>query len=167
MKKTLMILIVSFFLFACWTVTLAAEMPKEGSGSGATYFTQTFNVHAQGQAYVQINYDARGVTVSDNETSPFHLASVQCVGSLQAVKGVVKDFGLCTYTRPDGDKIYMSYEASGQWGKGVKGTSIITGGTGKCEGMTGTGEFTRTALQAPVEGAGASFSKSTATWKLP
>jgi hypothetical protein len=166
MKKTLMILIVSCFLFGCWAVTLAAEMAKEGSGSGATYFTQTFNLFAQGQAY-QINYDARGVTVSDIETSPFHHTSVQCVGSLQVVKGVVKEFGLCTYTRPDGDKIYMSYEASGQMGKGVKGTSIITGGTGKCEGMTGTAEFTRTSLQPPVEGAGASFSKSTVTWKLP
>jgi hypothetical protein len=92
--------------------------------------------------------------------------SQQCVGAIKAVKGVIKEFGLCTFTRPDGDKIYVSYEATGQFGKGVKGNMTFVGGTGKCERMTGTGEFERKPLKGPVKGASASVSKSTYSWKI-
>jgi hypothetical protein len=72
----------------------------------------------------------------------------------------------CTFTRPDGDKIYVSYEATGQFGKGVKGNMTFVGGTGKCERMTGAGEFERRPLKGPVKGASASVSKSTYSWKI-
>ena len=161
---------ITFILAILLSVTagplIGAEMAKEGTSSGITYFTSTSQVLAQGQAYVQINYDARGVVATDNEASPFYSASCQCVGAVKVVKGESKEFGLCTFTRPDKDKIYMSYEGTGKGGV-AKGDFILVGGTGKCTGITGSGEWTRTSLQGPVEGASASFSKSKASWKIP
>jgi hypothetical protein len=144
-----------------------AEMAKEGSASGKAYYSSTWNMLPLGKAYVQINYEARGVSVSDNKADPFHHAGGQCIGAMKIVKGAINEFGLCTYTRPDGDKIFMSYEATGQMGKGVNGTFNFVGGTGKCEGMSGNGEFRRIPLKGPAEGIGASMSTSTYRWKIP
>jgi hypothetical protein len=50
------------------------------------------------------------------------------------VEGVYdEDTGLCEYTRPDGDKVFLTYEAAGKVGASVKGTGsiAIAGGTGK------------------------------------
>lgn len=52
-------------------------------------------------------------------------------------------------------------------GTPVKGTHTVIGGTGKCAGMTGNGEFTRNSLKSPAKGSGASIVKRTISWKLP
>jgi hypothetical protein len=145
-----------------------AEMAKEGSATSTTYFTTTYPVVlAQGKEYLQANYDARGVVATENEANPLYNASAQCVGSVKSIKGEYKELGLCTYTRPDGDQIYGSYEGTGKSGVGAKGTMTFVGGTGKCEGMTGSAEWTRTSLKGPVKGAGASVGKTTYNWKIP
>ena len=66
------------------------------------YYTSTAQVHAQEKENVVINYEARGVSGTDNETSPFYMTSALCVGSVKGMKGVLKESGLCTMTRPDG-----------------------------------------------------------------
>lgn len=167
MKKALTMLALTLFLLATAGFVFGAEMAKEGSGSGSYYYTSTAQVHAQGKENVVINYEARGVSGTDNESSPFYMTSALCVGSVKGMKGILKESGLCTMTRPDGDKIYMSYEADGKMGVPMKGTYTLVGGTGKCTGMTGDGEFVRTSLKGPAEGIGASFSKSTGSWKIP
>ena len=167
MKKTLTMLILPLFLLVSAGFVFGAEMAKEGSGEGITYFTSTSQVHAQGKENVVFNYEARGVNGTTDETSPFYMASSLCVGSLKGLKGVLKEFGLCTITRPDGDQIYMSYEADGKMGAPMKGTFTFVGGTGKCTGITGTGEFVRTSLKGPAKGISASFSKTKASWKIP
>jgi hypothetical protein len=155
------------FLLTTGTV-VGAEMAKEGSASaGVTYFTSTSQVLAQGKENFVANYDARGVSGSDDDTSPFYGTSGQCVGTFRGIKGEFKEVGLCTYTRPNGDKIFMSYEAAGKLGAPVKGTMTLVGGTGECDGITGNGEFTRTSIKGPAEGIGASISKSTVSWKIP
>ena len=170
MKKIIMASILALAVSIAFGQFTSAEMAKEGSGEGGTYFTTTYQVLAKGKEYVQMNYDARGVSASDNETSPMYKASGQCVGSLQAIKGVYKnDSGLCAYTRPDGDQIFLSYEATGKLGVGgvAKGTFTIIGGTGKCTGMTGSGTFTRTSLKGPAKGIGASMTITKLNWKIP
>jgi len=146
---------------------VGAEMAKEGSGTGITYYTSTSQILAQGKVSFVMNYDARGVSGTDDEASPFYKASCQCVGSYRGVKGEFKELGLCTYTRPDGDQIYMSYEAAGKVGTPVKGAYTLDGGIGKFTGVTGSGEFTRISLKGPAEGIGASVTKSTGSWKIP
>ena len=154
------------FLLTAGTL-VGAEMAKEGSGPNATYFTSTSQVLAQGKENYVANYDARGVSETDNETNPFYNTSSQCVGTFRGIKGEFKELGLCTITRPNGDKIFMSYEAAGKLGTPVKGTFTLVGGTGECDGITGNGEFTRTYVKGPAEGISASISKSAASWKIP
>lgn len=167
MKRASAVLISILFLAVTSGTIYGAEMEKQGSGAGATYYTSTAQIHAQGKENVVINYEARGVNGTDNEASPFYMSSALCVGSVKGMKGILKESGLCTMTRPDGDQIYMSYEADGKMGVPMKGIYTLVGGTGKCTGITGSGEFIRTSLKGPAEGIGASFSKSTGTWKIP
>lgn len=167
MKKAVMMLLLAGFLLATAGFVFGAEMAKEGSDTGKTGFTATAQIFAQGKAYLQINYDARGVLMVENEASPFYGASVQCIGSMKGIKGAIKEFGLCTYTRTDGDQIYGSYEGTGKMGEGVKGSMTIDGGTGKCENITGSFEWSRISLKGPAEGISASISKYSYNWKIP
>ncbi len=165
MKKIWMVSIVLAIVFS---VSLAfAEMPKEGSATDTIYFTGTYQILAQEKENLGVNFDARGIVSSEDENNPFYKASGQCLGTHRVIKGEFKELGLCTYTRPDGDQIYVSYEATGTMGTPVKGTHTFIGGTGKCAGMTGNGEFTRNSLKGPVKGSGANIVKRTSTWKLP
>ena len=167
MKKKLTMLMFTFILLGMAGFVFGAEMAKEGSGTGITYYTATSQILAQGKEIFVMNYDARGVGAGDDETSPFYMTSHQCVGSFRGIKGEFKESGLCTFTRPDDDQIYMSYESAGKLGTPVKGTYTLVGGTGKCTGITGSGEYTRTNLKGPAKGIGASISKSTGSWKIP
>lgn len=167
MKKTLKILILALFLLASTGFVFGAEPAKEGSDTTSIGFISTYQVLAQGKEYLQMNYDAQGVVSTENEASPLYMSSVQCVGSLKSIKGEYKEIGLCTYTCPNGDQIYASYEGTGKIGQGAKGPMAFVGGTGKCAGMTGSGEWTRTSLKGPAKGVGASISKITYNWKIP
>ena len=168
MKKTLTILILALFLLASAGFVFGAEMAKEGSDTVKTGFIDTApQVLAQGKEYLQWNYVANGVVLTENEASLLYMSSTQCVGSLKAIKGEYKEIGLCTYTRPDGSQIYGSYEGTGKLGQGAKGTFTWVGGTEKLVGITGGGEWTRTSLKGPAEGVGASISKFTYNWKIP
>ena len=167
MKKTLTVLILALFLLVSAGFVFGAETVKVGSDTAATGFTFTSQVLAQGEEYLQVNYDAQGIVRTENEASPLYMSSVQCVGSLKSIKGVYKEIGLCTYTCPNGDQIYASYEGTGELGQGARGITTFVGGTEKCVGITGGGEWTRTDLRGPAKGVGASILKFIYTWNIP
>ena len=144
-----------------------AEIVKEGSSTDTIYSTGTYQILAQEKENLGVNFDARGIVSSEDENNPFHNASAQCLGTFRAINGEFKELGLCTYTRPDGDQIYVSYEATGKMGAPVKGTHTFIGGTGKCAGMRGNGEFTRNRLKSTAKDSGAYILKRTISWKLP
>ena len=165
--KAYMALILTLLLLVTAGSVAGAEMAKEGSCTGITYFTATSQLLVQGKEYLQNNYEARGVVATENEVSPTYMSSGQCIGSAKVIKGEYKEFGLCTYTRPDGDQIYMSYEGTGKFGEGVKGPMKIVGGTGKCANITGSFEWARTSLKGPAKGITSSISKYSYNWKIP
>ena len=167
MKKTLTVLILALFMLVSAGFVFGAETAKEGSDTASTGFTFTSQVLAQGEEYLQMNYDAQGVVATENEASPLYMSSVQCVGSLKSIKGVYKEIGLCTYTCPNGDQIYASYEGTGKIGQGARGLTTFVGGTEKCVGITGGGEWTRINLKGPAKGVGASILKFIYNWKIP
>jgi hypothetical protein len=89
---------------------------------------------------------------------------------LAIMKGIYKDdSGFCDYTRPDGDKIYSTYEATGMLGgKAGKGTITLVGGTGKCAGIQGGGEFDRLpGFRPAAKGTFQGMNKSKVNWKMP
>ena len=161
-----MIVILAVVLLAYPGTVLGEEITKQGSASDTTYYTSTWRVLEVKEGYAQMNYDARGIITSDNEAGPNHHASTRCLGAAKVVKAEFKEFGYCISTRPDGDQVYSSYEGKGKAGL-AKGTFVFAGGTGKWKGVTGSGEWTRTALQNSAAGAGASISVSAYSWKLP
>ena len=167
MMKVSMAIILTLLLLIIAGPAVGEEMAKEGSGMGTIGFTTTYQMLPQGKEYLQTNYDARGVFATENEANLLYMSSVRCVGAAMAIKGVYKEFGLCTYTRPDGDQIYGSYEGTGKIGVAAYGTTTFVGGTGKFEGMTGSGEWARTPLKGFTKGAGASISELTYNWKIP
>ena len=168
MIKKSMALILTLLLLAIAGPVVAEEMARDGLGSGRIYWTGTFDVLSMGKERVQMNYECYSVQVGDTEKSILHHATGHCVGGLLAVKGVYKnDSGMVSYTRPDGDKIFLTYKCSGTMGKSGKGTITYVGGTGKFVGITGTGEFTRQSLRAPAKGVFASITVSKTSWKLP
>jgi len=167
MRKVLITLLITAFLVSAIGLAFGDEMAKEGSGSGIIYYTSTSQTLMIEKLAGVWNYEARGVSGTDDKTSPFYMASSKCVGSVKGEKGVFKEAGLCTMTRPDGDKIYMSYEGTAKMGEPMKGSTNLIGGTGKCLGITGNGEFTRVSLKGPAEGIMASISKSQLSWKIP
>lgn len=165
--KACMALIFTLLLLLANGSIADAEMAKEGTGEGIQYYTGTSQSHAQGKENSISNYEARGVSQVDDETNPFFMTSGLCVGSFMRIKADFKESGLCTFTRTDGDQIYMSYESDGKMGTPIKGTYTLLGGTGKCTGITGSGEFVRTYLKGPAKGISASFAKSKGDWKIP
>ena len=167
MKKTLTMLILALVLLVSAGFVFGAEIAKEGSDTASMGFTTTYQMLPQGKEYLQVNYDARGVVTIANEASPLYMTSAHCVGSLKSIKGEYKEFGLCTYTRLDGSQIYSSHEGTGKMGQGAKGLTTFVGGTGKCVGITGGGEWSRSNLKGTAKGGGASITKFTFNWKIP
>ncbi len=167
MKKALIILILTLFLFATAGTVFGEEIAKEGSTTGKSYFSGTSKVLAMGQERLQMNYECAGVFGDDSGKGLMHLAAIYALGALHAVKGVFEETGFMVFTPPDGDKIYATYKGSGTFGKPVKGTFTYTGGTGKYTGIQGGGEFTRHTLQNATKGVWTSVNIITSNYKLP
>ena len=167
MKKIMLVSALTLAFLVTLVPISNSEMAKEGSGTGSAYYHGTFKVVAIPKERVQMNYEVFAISRADREDSLLHNASGHCLGSLHAIKGIYEDGGFCEYTRPDGDKIFFTYEAKGGLGKSAKGTFTFVSGTGKCVGITGGGEFTRYALKPPAKGKFATYSISKVNWKIP
>ena len=168
MKKIIVASVLALAVLIAFAPFSSAEMAKEGSGSGIHYVIIKFTVLPMGKGVVQINYEGWGINQSDTGKGLLHNASSHIVGGFLLVKGVYKnDSGMVCFTRPDGDQVFMTYKTSGVAGKGGKGTITYVGGTGKCVGIQGGGEFTRHHLPPPAKGFGASLNVVKHNWKIP
>ena len=167
MKRTILTLALICFLFVGFGLMAYAETAKKGSTSNKGYYTGTFKALPMEKERFQMNYEVFGVLVSDTGEGLFHNASIHVLGALHAVKGAYKDSGFMVATRPDGDKVFLTYKASGTLRKSAKGTLTYVGGTGKFVGIQGSGQFTRYTLRAPTKGMLASFSVAKSNWELP
>jgi hypothetical protein len=167
MKKIILTLALACFLFLAFGLIANAETAKKGTTSGKTFFTGTFKAVPMEKERVQMNYEAFGVGVSDTGEGVLHNATVHILGALHAVKGDYKDSGFMVFTHPDGDKVFLTYKATGRLWKSAKGTVTYVGGTGKFAGIQGSGEFTRHGLRPPTKGMLAGFAVAKTNWELP
>jgi hypothetical protein len=167
MRRIILVSALALALLVAFIPISNAEMAKEGSTSGKTYWIIKYNILPMGKGLAQINYEGWGVSVSDTGEGILHNASAHVVGGLLSVKGVYKnDSGLVSLTRPDGDQVFLAYKTSGMAGKTGEGTFNFVGGTGNFVGIQGSGEFTRHMLRPPAKGFGASFSVTKSQWKI-
>jgi hypothetical protein len=167
MKKIISTIVVTSFLVVGLGLIAHAEMAKEDSTSGKTYFTGTLKSLPMGKDYVQINYEVFGVSTADAGKGLFHNASAHFAGAIHSVKGEYEESGMGVLILPDGDKVFMTIKGSGQLEKSGKGTLTYVGGTGKYSGIQGSGEWTRYQLRPPAEGMSTSFTVWKSNWKLP
>ncbi|MEN8123344.1 MAG: hypothetical protein ABFS35_23605 [Bacteroidota bacterium] len=168
MRKIIITLGLIIVFFIAFIQISYAEMAKEGTISGKGYYNGNIQMLPMGKERVQINYEVCGISVSDNKESIFHNSSQYVLGGLHVVNGNIEDSGFIESTLTNGDKVFMTYKASGKMGKPTiyKGTFSFVGGTGKVNGIQGGGEFTRYSLQPPAKGKSASFSVRKGNWKI-
>ncbi len=168
MKKMTLVLLSSLVVLVA-VGSVQAQIPKEGTGTGITAYGGTFKAVQMGQERVQSIYEVLGVSISDTGEGIWHNASMRCVGSLHAIKGIYEDdSGFCVQIRPDGDQAFFTYKASGKLGDVGKGTFTYVGGTGKLTGLQGGGEFERiSAVRVAAEGTFQGYNRVKDHYKLP
>ena len=147
--------------------TTYSEMAKEGSHSGKNYSTGTSKAIPMGEERLHLTLEGSGIYVSDEEDGFLNYASMHLLGTLHAVKGVFEDSGFIVFNLPDGDKVYATWDGSGNLGKDAKGTITYVGGTGKYAGLTGGGEYTRRHVPNASKNVWAAITIHTGNWKLP
>jgi len=96
-----------------------------------------------------------------------HGASVHPVFFWQIEKGFYSEPGGVVWTLLNGDKIILKYITSAKPGETPKGTITILGGTGKCAGIEGSGEYTMHQSVPAVEGIWQGSCKMKIHYKLP
>jgi hypothetical protein len=158
-------------------LALAAEepapLPKEGSGTGVAIGSVTLKVLPLGKDRSQMTWEFLGANVADDGKGLAHNTSIRCIGSALYVEGVPEGYvNSCAVTRPDGDQYFMTEKLTSSTGPAAKGgiskgTSTITGGTGKLAGITGTSEWTRYGVRPAMEGTVQTITRGKITYKLP
>jgi hypothetical protein len=80
------------------------------------------------------------VTVSDDQSAPYHLVSGECIGQfLTTPDGKTVASGSCARSDRDGDVLNEEWVATD--GAGSKGTWKLIGGTGKFANARGTAQW--------------------------
>lgn len=136
MKKTVAIHIVSLLLAGFCLDVLAEDLPKSGH----------FNIQSifKAGAPVKFNNDyshntATGVTFNEKGSGPLHLGKVACSISSFTRKEINKTIGFCTFEDKEGDSLFVQYTGTSNAKGEFSGVNDIMGGTGKFEGIRGTG----------------------------
>ena len=121
MLKKSVALILTLLILATAGHVLAEEMAREGSATIRAYWIVTGTALPMSKELVQMNYDGYGVVVGDDENALLHNASAQIAGGMLLSKGASdNESGLAIYTRPDGEKIFVTFKGSRQMGKGYQ-----------------------------------------------
>jgi len=89
------------------------------------------------------------VTVSDDPSAPYHLASGECIGTfLTTPDGKTRGSGSCARKDKDGDVLNEEWVSTD--GTGGKGSLKNVGGTGKYAKAAGTAQWEFTQLQGKM-----------------
>ena len=170
MNRIIVSFILALFLFVAFVPVSNADMNKEGSGNYKSAMTWTFKAIPVEKERLYMTFDVTGGIAEAPADSPFFNATFHGLGALEAIKGAYKESGFVIYYRPNGDKIYTTYQASGTLGvPDRKITFTFVGGTGECAGIEGGGEITGVGplYSKPTKDVGVSMSVGKFHWKIP
>ena len=141
MKTTNMVLVV----LAMGVSTSAGAQQNTLPNSG------TFKIHTGYKGTIWKRYSSPtssynsgvfwGVSFNDAGSGPLHLATIVCPLAGETINGVGTAGGVCAWTDPDGDNIFITYSDAKLSGATLEGINQITGGTGKFRGIGGTAPF--------------------------
>ncbi len=135
-------------LLAVWCAVPAVSYAGECAGTKINNLISRESTEiAKGTTLV--TWRVTSVTVSDDPSAPYHLASGECVGSfLNTPDGKTQGSGSCARKDKDGDVLNEEWVTTG--GTGDKGTWKNVGGTGKYATAAGTGQWEYTQLQGKM-----------------
>ncbi len=153
MSKSKIVRMMALVAFAMVILMVGnAVAGKEATESVTLGWYATSKVVAFGGDYIYGAYEGFGVQIGDTGKEMCHGASVHGVGEWQVEKGSYSETGGTVWNLLNGDKIYLRFIASGKPGETPKGTVTVLGGTGKCAGIEGSGEYTEYPSIPSVEG---------------
>lgn len=159
---------VTLLLICLTTPAVGAELPKKGECTYKAVHSAVVKTLPMEKERLEMQFEITGLVVEATEDSPLHNATMHALGELHAFKGDYSERGFARFTRPDGDLVFMTYEAQGRLGGARKVVGKLVGGTGKCAGMTGEMELAGVGgLKPPKEGAMVSMSIGRYNWTLP
>lgn len=121
------------------SANLSAEnLPRSGSISINSIF--------KGDVPIKFNdayshYTATGVTFNAAGSGLLHMGKVACAYANFTHKEINKGTGFCAFEDKDGDSIFVQYAGTGTAKGEVNGANDIIGGTGKFEGISGSGSY--------------------------
>jgi len=170
MNRIIVSFILTLFLFVAFVPLSNADIAKEGSGNYKSALTFTFKAISVEKERLYMTFDVTGGVVEAPADSPLFNATFHALGALEAIKGAYKESGFLIYYRPNGDKVYTTWQATGTLGGADrKLTLIFVGGTGECAGIEGGGELTGVGsiYNKPTEDVRVSMSVGKFHWKIP
>lgn len=140
MKKPIFIQVVAAaFAMLGLSANLSAEnLPKSGIISINSIF--------KGDAPIKFNdayshYTSIGVTFNETGSGLLHMGKVACAYGNFTHKEINKGTGFCAFEDKDGDSIFVQHAGTGNAKGEVSGANDIIGGTGKFEGISGSGSY--------------------------
>jgi len=170
MNRIIVSFILALFLFVAFVPVSNADMAKEGSGNYKSALTYTFKAISVEKVRLYMTFDVTGGVVEAPADSPLFNATFHALGALEAIKGAYKESGFIIYYRPNGDKVYTTWQATGTLGGADrKVTFIFVGGTGECDGIEGGGELAGVGgiYTKPTKDVWVSMSVGKFHWKIP
>jgi len=168
MRKSWIVFIALLFLFTSCSYATGAELAKQGEETIKMAHTGIYKLLPMGNDRSEAIFEVSGLVVDAPENCPLYKATYLVFGSSHRFKDDYEERGSVRFTRPDGDEVFMTYEAKGKVGTERKSRAALVGGTGKCTGITGTGEAIGImGFKPPKEGMSAGSSSNKLNWKIP
>lgn len=167
MKKLISIIGLSLVFFGEFGMAVYAQTSQEVTETVIVSYYSTVKTIPLGENLVYTTFESFGVTVSDTGEGLFHGATVRALGAMTIEKGAYVDKIYAVFNLRNGDKVFVTASCTGKRGATGEGTTTFIGGTGKCAGIQGSGEFTRHSLRPASEGISQSYNKLKIRYRLP
>ena len=167
MKKLISVIGLSLFFLGEFGITAYAQTSQEVTETVTVSFYSTVKTIPLGENLAYMTFEAFGISVSDTGEGLFHDATVRALGAMSIERGAYQDKIYVVFNLRNGDKIFGTGSCTGKIGAPGEGTATFIGGTGKCAGIQGSGEFTRYSLRPAFEGIAQSYNKLKIRYRLP
>jgi hypothetical protein len=142
MKKAFGSLLAGLAVVAFCAAAGAADLPKTGTINWHTGWKGSGEAITVAEGHMQGHGSAVGTSFNDKGSGPLHLGAAECVYTFFASDAGGSNLGYCSFGDADGDRIFTSFEGKVGLPSGYdEGINVITGGTGKYAGISGSGPW--------------------------
>jgi len=142
MNKSLKTLLAGTCLTMLCAVADAQDIPRSGSISWHTGWKFVGEVMTVAEGHIEGHGTAIGTSFNDNGSGPLHLGAAECAAAFFLINGSGSNVGYCSFGDADGDRIFTQFAGKLGLPNGYdEGTNVISGGTGKYAGISGSGPW--------------------------